>query len=69
VAKVSVDEFVGRRKAFIEEMRHFMGLVSSRNAIALVEQGKGMMHVEKKKISLSFIRLPVFSRLIEKLIR
>ena len=40
VAKVSVDEFVGRRKAFIEEMRHFMGLVSSRNAIALVEQGK-----------------------------
>ena len=44
VAKVSVDEFVGRKKAFTEEMRHYSGLVASRSFIDSVEQGKGMHH-------------------------
>ena len=45
VAKVSVDEFVGRRKAFTEEMRHYASLVYSRSMIDSVEQGKGMVNV------------------------
>ncbi|XP_067048677.1 uncharacterized protein [Acropora muricata] len=41
VAKVSVNEFVGRRKAFVEEMRHFEGLALSRGGIHSVEKGQG----------------------------
>lgn len=44
VAKVSVDEFVGRRKAFTEEMRHYGGVVFSRRMIDSVEQGKGVIN-------------------------
>ena len=41
VAKVSVDEFVGRRKAFTEEMRHFVGVLDTRMRLNSMEQGKG----------------------------
>ena len=41
VAKVSVDEFVGRQKAFTEEMRHFMGVLDTRKSLNSMEQGKG----------------------------
>ncbi|XP_068738920.1 uncharacterized protein [Montipora capricornis] len=41
VAKVSVNEFVGRRKAFTEEMRHFEGLAFSRAVIDSLEKSQG----------------------------
>ncbi|KAM7447370.1 hypothetical protein ABFA07_004382 [Porites harrisoni] len=41
VAKVSVDEFVGRRKAFKEEMKHFTGVLDTRMRLNSMEQGKG----------------------------
>lgn len=39
VAKVSVDEFVGRHKAFREEMRHYQGLVESESMLDAMERG------------------------------
>lgn len=41
VAKVSVDEMVGRRKAFREEMRHFQPLVMPESMPDFIEQGQG----------------------------
>ena len=41
VAKVSADEFVGRQKAFTEEMRHFVGVLDTRMRLNSMEQGKG----------------------------
>lgn len=41
VAKVSVDEMVGRQKAFREEMRHFQPLVMPESMPNLMEQGQG----------------------------
>lgn len=41
VAKVSVDEFVGRQKAFKEEMKHFAGVLDTRMRLNSMEQGKG----------------------------
>ena len=41
VAKVSVDEFVGREKAFREEMRHFEPLVMSESMPDYVERRQG----------------------------
>lgn len=38
-----MNEFVGRRKAFVEEMRHFEGLALSRGGIDSVEKGQGMV--------------------------
>lgn len=39
VAKVSVDEFVGRHKAFREEMRHYQGLVETESMLNAMEHG------------------------------
>lgn len=41
VAKVSVNELVGRQKAFREEMRHFEPLLMSESMPDLMEQGQG----------------------------
>ena len=41
VAKVSVDEFVGRHKAFREEMRHYQGLVETESMLNAMEHGLG----------------------------
>lgn len=38
-----MNEFVGRRKAFVEEMKHFEGLALSRGGIDSVEKGQGMV--------------------------
>lgn len=43
VAKVSVDEFVGRHKAFREEMRHYQGLVESESMLDAMERGLGIL--------------------------
>ena len=38
-----MNEFVGRRKAFVEEMRHFEGVALSRAGIDSAEKNQGMI--------------------------
>lgn len=43
VAKVSVNEMVGRQKAFREEMRHFQPLVMEESMSDLMEEEQGTL--------------------------